>query len=210
MNAVPDNIAEKAGDIQSRHRQVVERVRGDNNLSAQGRLKQLARARLDALAEMTKLREGFDGKEAKTASDLSVDLFGAVSLVGADAISARDAADRARQIRSPREALELLALAENNGDQVLARAIGHRAFNEQRQPIGGAAWSPVLDAFTARRPETASKLAELAQARRRSVEQSVGRSVIFSLPAPRELERVSETRLQALADGSAEVGGLRD
>jgi hypothetical protein len=39
---------------------------------------------------------------------------------------------------------------------------------------------------------------------------SVGRSVIFSLPTPRELERMSETRLQALADGSAEGGGLLD
>jgi hypothetical protein len=67
LNSVPDNIAEKAADIQSRHRQVVEWIRSDNSLSAQGRLKQLARARLGALAEMTKLREGFEGKEAKTA-----------------------------------------------------------------------------------------------------------------------------------------------
>jgi hypothetical protein len=97
------------------------------------------------------------------------------------------------------EALALLARAESNGDQVLARAIALRAFTEAQQPISAGAWRPALDAYCASRPTIASKLAET---RRSSAEKSFGRSMIFSLNKPPELERMSNSQIQAAADGA--------
>jgi hypothetical protein len=133
---------------------------------------------------------------------VSVDLFGSVSSLGADAISARDADDRAAQLKTRDEALALLARAESNSDQVLARAIALRAFTNVQQPLSAGAWRPVLDAYCTSRPTIATKLAELAEARRSSVEKSFGRSVIFSLNKPRELERMSDSQIQAAAGGA--------
>ena len=131
-----------------------------------------------------------------------MDLFGSVSSLGADAISARDGDDRAAQLKTRGEALALLARAESNGDQALARAIALRAFTEAQQPLSAGAWVPVLDAYCTSRPTVATKLAELAEARQSSAEKSFGRSVIFSLNKPRELERMSGSHIQAAADGA--------
>jgi hypothetical protein len=49
---------------------------------------------------MRKLRESFEEKEEQTAHDLRMDLFGSASSLGADAISARDADDRAAQLKT--------------------------------------------------------------------------------------------------------------
>lgn len=109
MNAVPNDIAEKAADIERRLNQFVAATQSNDNLSAEGRRKRLAAHYLDAVAAMRKLRESLEGKEEQTAHDLRVDLFGSASSLGADAISARDADDRAAQLKTRDEALALLA-----------------------------------------------------------------------------------------------------
>jgi hypothetical protein len=202
MNAVPDGIAEKAAGIQRRLNQSVAAVQSNDNLSAEGRRKQLATDYLDAMTAMKKLRESLEAEEEQTADDLSVDLFGSASSLGADAISVRDADDRAAQLKTKDEALALLTRAESNGDQVLARAIALRAFTKAQQPLGGSAWASVLDTYTASRPVIATKMAKLAEARRSSVEKSFGRSIIFSPNKPRELERMSDSQIQAAAGGA--------
>ena len=107
--------------------------------------------------------------------------------------------------RVPRPKLGDLARAEKNGDQVLARSIAMRAFEESRNRIGGYAWGPVIDAYTASRPEVASKMEELAEAQRQSAAKSLGRAMIFSLSKPRELQRMSDTQIQALANQQPEA-----
>jgi hypothetical protein len=152
MNAVPDGTAQKAADIQRRFNQAVAATQSDGKLSAEGRRNQLAAYYRDAVTAMKTVRESFEGSEEQTAHDLTIDMFGSASSLGADAISARDADDRAAQLQTRDEALALLTRADSNGDQVLARAIALRAFTETQQPLSGRAWGPVLDAYTSRRP----------------------------------------------------------
>jgi hypothetical protein len=200
MNATDDKTADQAAEIQSTLARDADRARSNGNLSDQGRLSAIAAAYLRATAEMDQLRQGFQGGRDQRAEVLEVDLFGAPSTVGADAISARDADDRSASLNTADEALALLQRAEVNGDKVLARAIALRAYGESRSPIGGWAWGPVVDAYTARRPEVAAKMAELTQARRRDVQVSLGRAFIFIVDKPREIGRLSDTQIRALAN----------
>ena len=152
----------------------LQRIRNDRSLSSTGRAQQVARAWKVATAGMEGLRINTDGAAALTAFDVKRKVFGSEGVTGADAISQRDAADRAAQLRTGDEALALLHRAEYSGDSHMAKAVAAHAFDQASSNfIGSADWSKVLDAYTTTRPEVAQQLQELADSQRSSVADSL-------------------------------------
>ena len=114
-------VADQAQAIARTVTDTANTVRLDRTMSDEGRLKAVAVAWTRADEQLTALKERFEGGAERTAVDLNRELFGSVSALGADAISARDADERASQLETPQEARELLTRAEANGDEVLVR-----------------------------------------------------------------------------------------
>lgn len=88
--------------------------------------------------------------------------FGTPSTDTTTVISARDANERAAQL-GPQDAhlaLDLLHGADVNGDDILAAALGFRAYELSGVP--GTDWPQVLDAYLERRPDAVVALAELS------------------------------------------------
>ena len=201
MPDISQATADKAATIQARFNSQVTSIRDDRGLTPEGKQRSLAQAYLRADEEMTKLRESWQGSTSTDSVTLARDIFGAASTAGADAISARDADDRATRLEQPNEALELLIRSEENGDGVLARAIAQHAYRNYNQQgdILGRHWATVLDKYLETRPDVAEKLEKLSAARRDSVTNNLRAGMVFSLHKPRELDRAGN--LQAVAAG---------
>jgi hypothetical protein len=196
MAYIEDAEVKRAEAILEPFNATVTSVRNNADLSREGRDRAIAAAYFKADEAMSSLRESLDKVKVKTATDLIQEIFGAASAVGADAIGARDADDRAAMLEGASDALPLLARAEANGDQVLARAIALRAYSEQG--IFGD-WHEVLDAYTATHPNVAQKIEELAATQRQSTQSAVHAGIIFSVWKPSEIERWSGTAIRAAA-----------
>ena len=89
------------------------------DLSTEGKQRAGAKAHQSALEQMQSLKDNFEGGAALAANTLGKTLFGAQQLVGQDALSMRDAHDRASRIEDPGEARELIARADLTGDEHL-------------------------------------------------------------------------------------------
>lgn len=203
MPEIPQATADKAAAIQAAFNAKVTSIRSDGDLTVEARTRRLAQAWADANTKMTALQESWSGTSQQTADNLTRQAFGDARLSGADAISVRDADDRASRIDDPAEAMSLLERAENNGDGVLARALASHAFNNSRnQPFGAGGWSDVVDAYTATRPTVARQIAEIAAAQRNDIASIASAMFVFSLAKPTELERFSDYRIKLVADGN--------
>ena len=132
-----------------------------------------------------------------------------VAKSGADRVDARyrlDAADRAAMIEDPREAVELMRWAEDQGDEVLAAALAQRAYDQARMVsrIGkDTGWSTVLSEYTAERPavrETLDQLAEVPDLTNPAHRMQI--AMRYSVPKPSEIDSLSDGEINRLADSS--------
>jgi hypothetical protein len=187
MPAISQDVADKASVIQRTLNEAIAAARNDTGLNEVGKRDRIAKAYQKADQDMRRLKDSWQTKAEQTTVVLGKDVFGAASTSGADAISIRDADDRASRIETPDEAANLLGRAEENGDTVLARAIAQRAYGE-RSGLMGNAWSGVLDTYTESRPDVAEKLNELNNARRNSIRDNLQAGWTFSLNQPREIQ----------------------
>ncbi|MGI8614623.1 MAG: hypothetical protein ACR2KL_11880, partial [Nocardioidaceae bacterium] len=151
--------------------------------------------------------DNYEATNQLAATSLSRELFGATSSVGVDAISSRDAADRAAAVESPEEALSLLQRADRGGDRVLVRAIASHATDEASDPITGFSWLPVLDAFASSYGSGAdlisNKLTQLLDLRRPGdATTSLSTAAVFYTPRPSEIQRMTQGELDAAGDPS--------
>jgi hypothetical protein len=198
MPEISEAVANQAAAVQKELNTAIQTIRENGDLTPEGKTKQLASAYLRAEQKMNGVRDSWDESTTRTVATGTKDVFGAVNTEGADAISVRDAADRARQIQDADEASQLLSWAERNGDQVLARAIAQRAYDETKSPFG-AGWGEVLGTYTEPRPDVAHAIQEIDAARRDDVETGFRSAITFSLHKPSELERVPPAVLAELA-----------
>lgn len=197
MPEIPADIQQQAGDIQDRFNKTVTAIRSDGDLTEDARTRRLAVAHKSAEGEMDRLRQRWGGGASVSAESLTRQVFGASAVSGMDAISARDAGDRASQITDADEALRLVRWSMDNGDDVLAQAVARHAFDRRGEFIGGD-WGGVVDAYAEARPAIAEKLTELANVRRDTINTSLAAGFIFSIHKPRELERLGLTALRQL------------
>lgn len=106
------------------------------------------------------------------------------------AISRRDAADRAEQLESPTQAAALLARAERQGDEPLARAIAERSY-EMR-------WTDVANQFLETRPDVAPRFEELWEHVEPNMQQILHDALQLEA-RPEELGTMSDYEIDRLA-----------
>ncbi len=127
---------------------------------------------------------------------------------GVDAVSFRDAQDRAAQLEDAQQAAVLLDRAVQSGDHHLAQAVAEKAYSNASGLFGGQ-WADVLNQYAAARPWAADKLNEYGDALWQG--DSFNAAMTFGVPRPTGLsDHLTEGQLQALAeqvDSSAAVLG---
>lgn len=201
MGLVDKSTADKALGVQTKLNRMIEAARKDETLTPVGKQRRIAAAYSAASAEMQQLQATHEQNTARTVTNLQRQLFGAGSANGADAISMRDAADRADRIESPDEAAALLARSENNGDHVLARAIAAKAFGTAASsPLVAHHWVPVVEQFAATRPEAANQMNALLAATRNDAQTVLTTAGTFYMSTPSELSRLSADQVDSLAE----------
>jgi hypothetical protein len=203
MAKMTEAIADQASQIATERDRVVERIMADQNLSPAGKQRAVARAHQQAVNAMDALKANFQGGAVITADELGKRLFGAQQVTGADAVSMRDAHDRAAQVEDPGEARNLLEAAHMYGDEHLAKAVGHKAYQMSQTPLFGPAWAPVLEAYAASRPEIAEQLQEYHDARSQRTQDSLAAGFAFALPKPSIIESLHDHQIAELAGGDA-------
>lgn len=200
MPKMTDSVRQKAEGIHAELSASVAAIRANQDLNHDGRQRQIAASYVRAKRELDQLRQEFMRGADASAKVLSKDIFGAAVTVGADAISARDAADRASRLADAQEALDLLRMAEENGDDVLARAVAQRSHREARHaPFGNEGWSEVLAGYLEHRPAVADRMAELERAQAEDLETNFRNEGHFFVVPPTEISQFSESALAAMS-----------
>jgi hypothetical protein len=199
MAKVTQGVVDRAHQIRTDLQAKVDQARNNTALSPHGKAQRIAAAWQDASSQMKGVRVNFQGGSVLNAADLQRQLFGAQSTSGADAISTRDAMERARQLTNGDEALALLGDAEMTGDEVLARAIASRAFDGTREFFGGADWGRVLDAYVETHPAVGDQLQQLADLRSNGVTDSLQLAGHTYLAQPDELSGLTNSQIEGLA-----------
>jgi hypothetical protein len=178
----------RAQQIVDDYNRVTQLLRADKDLTDDGRNRQLIAAYDRARVQLNELRTQEQSRLASRGADLERRLFGLAGHAnGADAISARDALDRASQLKSTKEAAALLQRADSTGDDVLARAIASTAAERSRtspDPNVARAWDGVIRTYVDARPTMSSVVEELAQIERLSQPQVFSP---FSVAKPRDV-----------------------
>ncbi|HEY3530391.1 MAG TPA: hypothetical protein VGK78_14690 [Nocardioides sp.] len=201
MPAIPEDVQAKAGKIQDDFNTTVRAIRSNGDLTQEARLRRLAQAQAEAQRAMEDVKASWLGTSTDTAETLTKRIFGSSGMAGADAISARDAADRASRVETAGEAASLLEMAENNGDEVLARAVAMHAFGMRHDILSGD-WGSIVDAYASTRPDVAEQIVELANVQRDTVMTNVAAAFVFSIHTPPELDSLTGTQVRALVDGA--------
>jgi uncharacterized glyoxalase superfamily protein PhnB len=197
MPEIPQDVQNRAGAIQAAFNAEVTATRSNGDLTPDAKLRRLARAWTDAEVKMGELRQSWQGSAEQSAESLTKQIFGSTNTAGADAISVRDADDRASRLEDAGEALALLQRADDNGDAVLARAIAQHAFGKRNEFFGGD-WGGVVDAYAQTHPHVAEKITTLASLRTDTVKTGIASAITFSIFKPAELEQIRWSQMEKL------------
>lgn len=203
MAGISQDLADKAEGIGSRYFGQVESIRGNGDLTAEARQRRIAQAYSQASSAMAELKSGWEQSNVRRQETLTRDLFGSSGASGADAISFRDALDRAAQIETPEEAARILARAQNTGDTVLARAVAQAAYEQMGGALGGPEWVAVVNAFAEKTPTAVEKINELSDLQANGPSGDIMTAMHFHLSKPNELDRMTEASIEQLANAES-------
>jgi hypothetical protein len=183
-----------AEQIRQQYATQVAQVNENRDLSEGGRKRRLAEIYVATKTKLDELATAEVQNLHSRKTSLERELFGARGVArgldaGALAISARDASDRAAQLQSPAEAAELLARAEADGDELLARAVARRCIQGSEAAMTSSAageWDQVTRVYLDSRPNLEPVVEELAE-----IETLTTRQVFspFSVLQPNGVER---------------------
>lgn len=169
MTQVPADVSAKADQIRSGLAHQTEQIESNDDLTPQARQRLLNEARATAKESMSELRDSWRGRAEASANASVSDLFGHGSgYAGTDAISSRDAQDRASRLETQSDALDLLSRAQLTGDEVLAGAVVAEAWRRSQANMFGHGWLHVLDAYAAGDASRAAKVAKLRASARQT------------------------------------------
>lgn len=192
MTSTPNR--QKIIDLRRAYNAALTDVRGDATLSELGKTQMIARAWTNTRAEIARLEQLDFDTTVKRYNDLERQVFGTSATSGADAVSFRDASDRADKLDNADTAMRALGNAELSGDNVLAKAVILRAWQ--------ANWTAVVDRYAVNHPTVTDKLAELAGLRKTldSRASRLGGKVGASLIKPPELQGKMPDEIRRLAE----------
>ncbi|MFF7854115.1 hypothetical protein [Streptomyces sp. NPDC007904] len=190
--------------IREQYARQLEKIRNRQDLTPQAKQVAMARAHQTASERINAaLQADRDAYETRR-TQLEKRLFGQREMSGTDALSARDARERASQYTHPDEALAAYKRAERDGDRDMMRALGNWAADQAAMPVLGEAWRPLLEQHAASTPGYAQNLEEL-----RSLREPGGyNDATYATPAvPSELGRMGPGQVTALANSELTVYG---
>lgn len=185
----------------------VKSVRGNQRLKPEAARADLARAYRKARDRAAELFNEAEAAAEKQRRVLRRKAFiSARSTGGSDAISRRDAADRAAMVDDPAEAARILRRAEDHGDEDLAAAVAEVAY-DKAQFVAGVSksgknpWKAVLAEYVADRPAVLAAINELSQVPDfTSIDSRLRLAAQYSVPKPTEIADLSDAQIDMLAD----------
>ena len=125
-----DAVREKVAGVQQRLNANITEIRSNRSFTPQGRKREMARAVIDAKANLAKIKDQHVADRNARRDRLERLAFGQVGDVDPQTLIAiRDAQDRAQRIETEDDAAAMLHRATQTNDTTLASAIGLRAYN---------------------------------------------------------------------------------
>lgn len=187
-----EDLVEAATGVQREYHTGVEEVRGDASLSDQGKADRIAELHAKSAERLRSMETASDAADAELHARSETKVYSPGKFSGADAISFRDALDRAEKAGTIDQKRDLLARAARTGDEHLERAVFSTVLDRRlSDPVRGDLWDDVIDEYLARHPgerDAVSNLLDASMNRRRAFENRIARSMLFRLSKPDELK----------------------
>ncbi|MEU9557359.1 hypothetical protein [Streptomyces fumanus] len=182
----------------------IEQIRARQDLTPQARQVALARAYKTAADQIASIRETDRQQYTERRATLEQRLYAGRQVTGTDALSARDARERAAQYTHPDEAQAAYQRAKRDGDRDMMRALGNWAADQSALPALGEAWLPLVEQHAANTPGYAETFNELRSLREPG---AFGDHTYAPPVAPSELGRLNPQQINSLANSDLEVHG---
>ncbi|ODA75559.1 hypothetical protein [Streptomyces sp. AVP053U2] len=192
-----------AADIRAERDRKLANIRSRRDLTAQARQVSIARAQQDAEAKMQALLQEETERYHRQRGLLERRLFGGDDSTGYNALSARDAREKAAKLTDPREAQEAFQRAQRAGDTDMVKAIASHAADQAHVHLLGQAWQPIVSAYAESSPSKADTYNELANMQ----QPNSGSDWSFALDTPSELGRLTTQQVLQLAGSDLTVYG---
>jgi hypothetical protein len=181
-----------------------EKIRARQDLTPQAKQVALARAHKAAAEQIAAVHDTDRQQYQERRAQLEKRLFGQREVSGTDALSARDARERAARFTHADEALKAYQRAQRDGDRDMMRALGNWAADQAAMPTIGEAWLPLVEQHAANTPGYAETFNELHSLR----EPGTWGDATYVAPAvPSELGRLTPQQVASLAKTDLEVHG---
>ncbi|WP_406128341.1 hypothetical protein OHQ89_42760 [Streptomyces canus] len=179
-------------------------IRGRNDLSPQARQVAVARAHRDAEKKMQALLQDDTEHYHRQRNFLERKLFGNTGdVTGTNALSSRDARERASKYTDPQDAADAFNRAIRDGDTDMQRAIAAHAAELGSHQTAAPGWSAIVQHYADATPGRADTYKELAEMR----QPGIGFDFTYTLPAPSELGRLNAAQVEQLADSDLTIYG---
>lgn len=187
-----EDLVEAASGVRSEYATAADEVRADASLSERGKADRLAELHTKSAERLRSMETASDAADAELHARSEATVYSPGRFTGADAISFRDALDRAEKAGTIDQKRDLLARAARTGDEHLERAVFSTVLDQRlADPVRGDRWDDVIDEYIARHPSERAAVANLLDAsvnRRRAFENRIARSMLFRLEKPDELK----------------------
>lgn len=177
--------------------------RGRRDLNPQARQIAIARAQRTAEQKLEALLQEDTERFHRQRNFLERKLFGGDDSTGYNAMSARDAREKAAKLDNPTEALAAFQRAQRAGDTDMVKAIAAHAADLAGVNIVGAAWQPIVSAYSETSPGKADTYQELANLQ----QPNTGGDWQYAIDTPSELGRLTAHQVEQLADSDLTVYG---
>ncbi|MEZ7240789.1 hypothetical protein QYS60_23825 [Rhodococcus sp. GXMU-t2271] len=151
--------AKDATTIGDTYLRQLKEIRADNNLSDAGKRTQIENLYNTTKARLEQHRRSTEGDREARITSLQRKLFGTVGTTAQDAISHRDATDRASTVPTEDEAVSMMNNAIISNDKILQGALLKRAYDAK--DLNGKPWMNVINTYEAAHPNDATSLQEL-------------------------------------------------
>lgn len=189
--------------IQATFQRNLDSIRDRRDLNPQAREVAIARAYRAARDGLARAQQNDAGRYKNQRAALERRLFGGDDSTGYNAMSARDAREKAAQLTDPSEAKAAFQRAQRNGDLDYAKAIAAHAADLASQPIVGAAWQAVVAEYVQGNEHRTRAYQELADLN----DPQSGLDFTYVVAKPREINAYHDQQIDRLAGTDLTIHG---
>ena len=197
-----DQEMQEAAQIRNAMQRKLDAAMGTQGITRREQNRQRARALIDARQAMAELRARSVTRETADQAKHYRAAFGLRPDKSAEDRAYRDSL-AARNL-SASDARQLFAQAEARGDDVAMTAIAELAWQNGDNELDGHAWSPILEAYGASKPQYDTALTALSEASNPDRVAQFYDKAVLEIPQPSDLRGSLETMA---ADDEPASGG---